>query len=101
MKTSYKYLAIALATLLCSCNKELAPDTIESQVHISAQIIPTAVTRVTDDGTAFSNGDATKVQNMNRGNQQILSMPGIRLRLHMLHFQFLLISLREQQRQIG
>lgn len=71
MKTSYKYLAIALATLLCSCNKELAPDTIESQVQISAQIIPTVVTRVTDDGTAFTNGDAIKVQNMNRENKNL------------------------------
>ena len=71
MKTSYKYLAIALATLLCSCNKELAPDTIESQVQISAQIIPTVVTRVTDDGTAFTDGDAIKVQNMNRENKNL------------------------------
>ena len=71
MKTSYKYLAIALATLLCSCNKELAPDAIESQVQISAQIIPTIVTRVTDDGTAFTDGDAIKVQNMNRENKNL------------------------------
>jgi len=72
MKTSFKIFAIAtFAILLCSCNKEVAPDTIGSQVQISAKITPCIVTRVTDDGTAFTDGDAIKVQNLSRDNKNL------------------------------
>lgn len=71
MKTSYKYLAIAFATLLCSCNEGIAPDMIESQVQISANITPCVLTRVTEDGTSFTDGDAIKVQNMDRENKNL------------------------------
>ena len=72
MKTSFKYFALAaIAILLCSCNKEITPDTIESQVQISAKITPCIVTRVTDDGTAFSDGDAIKVQNVDRESRNL------------------------------
>ena len=71
MKTSYKYLAIIFVTLLCSCDKEITPDIIESQVEISANITPCVLTRVTDDGTAFTNGDNIKVQNINRTEKNL------------------------------
>ena len=72
MKTSFKYFTLtAIAMLLCSCNKEITFDTFESQVQISAKITPCIVTRVTDDGTAFSDGDAIKVQNLNREKKNI------------------------------
>ena len=71
MKTSYKYLAIAFATLLCSCNEGITPDVIESQVQISANITPCVLTRVTDNGTSFTNGDVIKVQNMDRDNKNL------------------------------
>ena len=71
MKTSYKYIAIAFAALLCSCDKEITPDIIESQVEISANITPCVLTRVTDDGTAFTNGDNIKVQNINRTEKNL------------------------------
>ena len=66
MKTSYKYLAIIFVTLLCSCDKDVMPDFVESQVEISANITPCVLTRVTDDGLAFTDGDNIRVQNMNR-----------------------------------
>lgn len=69
MKTSYKYLAIIFVTLLCSCDKEVMPDFVESQVEISANITPCVLTRVTDDGTAFTDGDNIRVQNMNRAEK--------------------------------
>ena len=71
MKTSYIYLAIAFAALLCSCDKEIMPDIIESQVEISANITPCVLTRVTDDGIAFTDGDKIKVQNMNRAEKNL------------------------------
>ena len=71
MKTSYKYLAIIFVTLLCSCDKEVMPDFVESQVEISANITPCVLTRVTDDGTAFTDGDNIKVQNMNRAEKNL------------------------------
>ena len=71
MKTSYIYLAIAFAALLCSCDKEIMPDIIESQVEISANITPSVLTRVTDDGTAFTDGDEIGVQNMNRTDENL------------------------------
>lgn len=71
MKTSYKYLAIAFATLLCSCNKGITPDVIESQVQISANITPCVITRITEDGASFTNGDAIKVQNVDRENKNL------------------------------
>ena len=71
MKTSYIYLAIAFAALLCSCDKEIMPDFVESQVEISANITPCVLTRVTDDGTAFSDGDEIGVQNMNRTDKNL------------------------------
>lgn len=71
MKTSYKYLAIIFVTLLCSCDKEVMPDFVESQVEISANITPCVLTRVTDDGTAFTNGDNIRVQNMNRADKNL------------------------------
>lgn len=71
MKTSYKYLAIAFAALLCSCNEGITPDMIDSQVQISANITPCVLTRVTEDGTSFTNGDAIKVQNINRENKNL------------------------------
>ena len=71
MKTYFKYFAfITFVTLSYSCNKEAMP-TIESPVEISANITPCILTRVTDDGTAFSNGDNIKVQNINRTNKNI------------------------------
>ena len=66
MKTSYKYIAIAFATILCSCNEEVTPDMVESQVEISANIIPRVQSRVSEDGKYFTDGDAIKVQNVNR-----------------------------------
>ena len=71
MKTSYKYLAIAFATILCSCNEEVTPDIIESQVQISANITPCVLTRVNDEGTAFTNGDQIKVQNVDRETKNL------------------------------
>ena len=71
MKTSYKYLAIAFATILCSCNEEVTPDIIESQVQISANITPCVLTRVNDEGTAFANGDQIKVQNVDRETKNL------------------------------
>lgn len=71
MKTSYKYLAIIFVTLLCSCDKEVMPDFVESQVEISANITPCVLTRVTDDGIAFTDGDKIKVQNMNRAEKNL------------------------------
>ncbi|MBR5274245.1 MAG: hypothetical protein IKU33_03275 [Bacteroidales bacterium] len=71
MKTSHKYLAIAFATLLCSCNEGITPDVIESQVQISANITPCVLTRVTEDGTSFTNGDVIKVQNMDRESKNL------------------------------
>ena len=71
MKTSYKYLAIIFVTLLYSCDKEVMPDFVESQVEISANITPCVLTRVTDDGTAFTNGDNIRVQNMNRAEENL------------------------------
>lgn len=71
MKTSYKFLAITLMTLLCSCNEEITPDVIESQVQISANITPCVLTRVTEDGNSFTDGDAIKVQNMDRENKNL------------------------------
>lgn len=71
MKTSYKYLAIAFASILCSCNGEVTPDMVESQVEISANITPCVLTRVSDDGTSFTNGDQIKVQNTNRTTKNV------------------------------
>ena len=71
MKTSYIYLAIAFAALLCSCDKEVMPDFVESQVEISANITPCVLTRVTDDGIAFTDGDNIRVQNMNRAEKNL------------------------------
>ena len=72
MRTYFKYIAIAtFAVLLCSCNKEISPDAVESQVQIAAKIAPCLVTRVTDDGTAFSDGDAIKVQNTDRESKNL------------------------------
>ena len=71
MKTSYKYLAIAFASILCSCNEEVTPDIIESQVQISANITPCVLTRVNDEGTAFTNGDQIKVQNVDRETKNL------------------------------
>ena len=71
MKTSYKYLAIIFVTLLYSCDKEVMPDFVESQVEISANITPCVLTRVTDDGTAFTDGDNIRVQNMNRAEKNL------------------------------
>lgn len=71
MKTSYKYLAIIFVTLLCSCDKEVMPDFVESQVEISANITPCVLTRVTDDGIAFTDGDKIRVQNMNRAEKNL------------------------------
>ena len=71
MKTSYKYLAIIFVTLLCSCDKEVMPDFVESQVEISANITPCVLTRVTDDGLSFTDGDKIRVQNMNRAEKNL------------------------------
>lgn len=71
MKTSYKYLAIIFVTLLYSCDKEVMPDFVESQVEISANITPCVLTRVTDDGKAFTDGDNIRVQNMNRAEKNL------------------------------
>lgn len=71
MKTSYKYLAIAFATILCSCNEEVTPDMLESQVEISANINPCVLTRVSDDGKSFTDGDQIKVQNVDRETKNL------------------------------
>ena len=71
MKTSYKYLAIAFASILCSCNGEVTPDMVESQVEISANITPCVLTRVSDNGTSFTHGDQIKVQNTDRNNKNL------------------------------
>jgi hypothetical protein len=71
MKTSYKYIAIAFATILCSCNEEVTPDMVESQVEISANIIPSVQSRVSEDGKYFTDGDAIKVQNVNRTTKNL------------------------------
>ena len=71
MKTSYKYIAIAFASILCSCNGEVTPDMVESQVEISANITPCVLTRVKDDGTSFTDGDQIKVQNKNRTTNNV------------------------------
>ena len=60
MKTSYKYLAIAFASILCSCNEEVTPDMVESQVEISANIIPSVQSRVSEDGKYFTAGAIRK-----------------------------------------
>lgn len=71
MKTSYKYLAIIFVTLLCSCDKEVMPDFVESQVEISASITPSVLTRVNDAGTEFTDGDMIGVQNINRTTKNL------------------------------
>ena len=71
MKTSYKYLAIAFASILCSCNEEVTPDMLESQVEISANINPCVLTRVSDDGKSFTDGDQIKVQNVDRETKNL------------------------------
>lgn len=71
MKTSYKYLAIAFASILCSCNEEVTPDMLESQVEISANINPCVLTRVSDDGKSFTDGDQIKVQNTDRNTKNL------------------------------
>lgn len=71
MKTSYKYLAIAFASILCSCNGEVTPDMVESQVEISANITPCVLTRVSDDGKTFTDGDQIKVQNTDRNTNYV------------------------------
>ena len=71
MKASYKYIALALAALLCSCNEEITPDVNESQVQISANITPCVLTRVTEDGKSFTDGDVIKVQNTDRENKNL------------------------------
>jgi hypothetical protein len=47
------------------------PDFVESQVEISANITPCVLTRVTDDGIAFTDGDKIRVQNMNRAEKNL------------------------------
>lgn len=70
MNTYFKYITLtAIAVSLCSCNKETLPGDTGMQVQISAKIAPCVVTRVTEDGTAFSDGDAIQVQNMDRKNK--------------------------------
>lgn len=72
MNKSFKYFVVAaLAILLCSCNEDIPHHAIEPQVQISARIVPSIETRVTEDGTAFTHGDAIRVQNMNRENKGI------------------------------
>ncbi|MBQ2007172.1 MAG: fimbrillin family protein [Alistipes sp.] len=72
MKNSFKYFTIAaLAILLCSCNEDIPHHVIEPQVQISAKIVPCIETRVTEDGTIFTHGDAIRVQNLNRESKGI------------------------------
>ena len=52
-----------LVILLCSCNKELTTNNSDQQVQISAEIPSATLSRVTEDGKAFPDGNAIKVQN--------------------------------------
>jgi phage anti-repressor protein len=47
------------------------PDFVESQVEISANITPCVLTRVTDAGTEFTDGDMIGVQNINRTTKNL------------------------------
>lgn len=72
MKTYIKYISlITLAALLCSCNKEIPAEAIDSQVQISVKIAPHVETKVTEDGTSFTYGDAIKVQNLDRKTKNL------------------------------
>ena len=72
MNINLKYISlIALAIILFSCNKEVLPESAEMQVKVSAKIAPSIVTRVTEDGTAFTDGDIIKVQNIDRESKNL------------------------------
>lgn len=43
----------------------------DMSVRVSAKIAPSIVTRVTDDGTAFTDGDVIKVHNLNRESKNL------------------------------
>lgn len=70
MKSNFKYIAL-LAIILCACNKEVMPETADMPVKVSAKIAPSIITRVTDDGTAFTDGDMIKVNNLNRESKNL------------------------------
>lgn len=72
MKSNFKYIVL-LAIILCACNKEVMPDTADMPVMVSAKIAPSIITRVTDDGTAFTDGDMIKVNNLNRESKNLAS----------------------------
>lgn len=72
MKSYFRYILFtALMLNLSACNKDITPQTIDESVKVSAKITPSIITRVTEDGTAFTDGDAIKVQNLNRISKNI------------------------------
>lgn len=72
MNNNFKYIMLMVWTvLLCSCNNESVPDTADMAVKVSAKISPSIITRVTDDGTTFTDGDVIKVQNLNRESKNL------------------------------
>lgn len=66
-----KYIAI-LAMMFCflSCNDELYPES-NSKVKINASIAAELVTRVSDDGTRFTDGDVVRVVNLDRSTDNL------------------------------
>ena len=72
MKSIRSVSAILFCLILSACSvHEMASDNPYPQVHISARIEPSIITKVTEDGTSFSDGDAIQVQNMNRKNMNL------------------------------
>ena len=73
MQTRIKYLAIIIfATCFHACSNEmLLEKQHDRQISINAIISPTLVTRVSEDGTSFSDNDIIKVQNLNSSSQNI------------------------------
>ena len=62
----------ALAFSFFSCQEELSPETADNnKVSISARISLGLVTRVSDDGASFSDGDAVAVQNLSRSTKNL------------------------------
>ena len=72
MKSIRPLSAILFWLILSACSvHEMTSDNPYPQVHISARIEPSIITKVTEDGTSFSDGDAIQVQNMNRKNRNL------------------------------
>ena len=71
MKTHCKYISlVAILVCLISCNKELLHEN-ENVVKVNAAISAELVTRVSEDGKSFTDGDAITVENLNRSSENV------------------------------